>query len=63
MVKCNNFLILIHLADNGNISEFKGTSSEIIVNNALEFIEKNVNDNKPSFAVIWDGSPHTLCCD
>ena len=30
----------------------------IIVNNALEFIEKNINDNKPSFAVIWDGSPH-----
>ena len=46
------------LADNGNISEFEGTSSEIIVNNALEFIEKNINDNKPSFAVIWDGSPH-----
>ena len=46
------------LGDNGNIVEFEGTSSEVIVNNALEFIEKNINEDKPSFAVIWDGSPH-----
>ena len=30
------------MSDNGNIVDFKGSSSEVIVNEALKFIEKNV---------------------
>jgi len=46
------------MSDNGNIVDFKGSSSEVIVNEALKFIEKNVKEIKPFFTVIWDGSPH-----
>tara|TARA_X000000950_G_scaffold37045_1_gene39559 strand:- start:3654 stop:4976 length:1323 start_codon:yes stop_codon:yes gene_type:complete len=46
------------LSDNGIFKEFKGSSSMIIVNEALKFIKKSVNENKPFFTVIWDGSPH-----
>jgi Fe2+ transport system protein FeoA len=31
---------------------------EVIVNEALKFIDKNVIEKKPFFTVIWDGSPH-----
>jgi arylsulfatase A-like enzyme len=43
----------------GKFEEFKGDSSEIIVNQALKFVEKSKNENKPSFTVIWYGSPHS----
>ena len=44
---------------NGEFQEFKGSSSEIIVDEALKFIKENNDKNIPSFTVIWDGSPHT----
>ena len=46
------------MSDNGKFTDFYGSSSEIIVVEALKFIEKNVKENKPFFSVIWDGSPH-----
>lgn len=46
------------MSDNGEFRQFEGTTSEIIVKQALSFIEKSKKENKPFFAVIWDGSPH-----
>lgn len=46
------------MSDQGEFKAFEGTSSEVIVNQALQFIRKNVEADKPFFAVIWDGSPH-----
>src|SRR5690606_17783574 len=46
------------MSDNGRFKEFEGTSSDIIVDLALNFIGKSIEKNKPFFAVIWDGSPH-----
>ncbi len=46
------------LSHNGTFMDFFGSSSEIIVNEALKFIKKNVKEGKPFFTVIWDGSPH-----
>ena len=43
----------------GEFEEFKGDSSEIAVNEALKFIEAQANNNKPSFTVIWYGTPHS----
>ena len=42
----------------GKFEEFKGDSSEVIVDEALKFITKQKEANKPSFTVIWYGSPH-----
>lgn len=42
----------------GDFYEFIGTSSEIIVDLALQFIRRTVEMDKPFFTVIWDGSPH-----
>lgn len=46
------------MSHNGEFDEYQGTSSEIIVDHAITFIENNNNNHKPFFAVIWDGSPH-----
>ncbi|MBL9213780.1 MAG: sulfatase-like hydrolase/transferase, partial [Opitutaceae bacterium] len=42
----------------GRFEEFKGDSSEIIVDEALKFIAKSRGTGKPTFSVIWYGSPH-----
>lgn len=42
----------------GIFEEFKGDSSEIIVAEALKFLEKNRGGGKPIFTVVWYGSPH-----
>jgi arylsulfatase A-like enzyme len=47
------------MSRNGDFEEFKGTSSDIIVAEALKFIEFSIAEQKPFFAVIWDGSPHS----
>ena len=39
--------------------EFEGDSSEIVVDEALQFIGKQVAADKPSFSVIWYGTPHS----
>ena len=46
------------MSRNGKFEEFEGTSSEIIVGEALNFIEHAVEKEQPFFTVIWDGSPH-----
>lgn len=43
----------------GSFEEFKGDSSEIIVAEALQFIGRGRDAGKPTFTVIWYGSPHT----
>lgn len=43
---------------NGVPEGFKGTSSEVIVDEALKFIKEAKAEGKPFFAVIWDGTPH-----
>ena len=42
----------------GKFEEFSGDSSEIIVAEALKFIRKQSNAGKPTFSVIWYGTPH-----
>ena len=41
---------------NGRFEAFKGDSSEVIVAEALKYMEKQ--EDAPFFAVIWYGSPH-----
>lgn len=47
------------LSRRGKFEEFKGDSSEVIVAEALKFLEKNRAGPKPTFSVIWFGSPHS----
>jgi arylsulfatase A-like enzyme len=46
------------MSENGSFIDLKGNSSDIIVNEALKFIEEKSKENLPFFTVIWDGSPH-----
>lgn len=43
----------------GTFEEFKGDSSEIIVAEALAFIGQQAAARRPSFSVIWYGTPHS----
>ncbi len=43
----------------GEFEEFKGDSSEIIVDQALDFIDRQRRSRVPSFTVIWYGTPHS----
>jgi arylsulfatase A-like enzyme len=43
----------------GKWEEFVGDSSEVAVGEALKFIERQAKAGKPSFTVIWYGSPHS----
>lgn len=43
----------------GEIQQYYGDSSELIVKLALQFIEDNAKQNQPSLTVIWYGSPHS----
>lgn len=47
------------MSRNGEFVEMKGESSHIIVNEALEFIEKEKDNEKSLFIVIWYSSPHS----
>lgn len=46
------------MSHNGAFVEFKGDSSEIIVDEALKFIGRQAKSSKPFLAVIWYGTPH-----
>ena len=46
------------MSENGSFVNLKGNSSDIIVREALKFIEEKSKQNQPFFTVIWDGSPH-----
>ena len=55
----NFFELNPSLSRNGADPElFKGESSEILVQEAIKFIEKAKAAGKPFFVVIWYGSPH-----
>jgi arylsulfatase A-like enzyme len=47
------------LSRNGEFEEFKGDSSEIVIDEALKFIRSQAGSEKPFFAVVWYGSPHS----
>ncbi len=47
------------LSRQGTFEEFKGDSSEIVVDLALRFIAEQVSRNQPTFTVIWYGTPHS----
>ena len=46
------------LSRKGRWEEFKGDSSEIIVDEALKHLERAHGSGRPTFTVIWYGSPH-----
>lgn len=55
----NFFELNPHLSRNGAPPvEFKGESSEIVVKEALRFIDQAKRAGRPFFVVIWFGSPH-----
>ena len=43
----------------GNFEQFRGDSSEVIVEEALTFIRGRANAGEPFLAVVWYGSPHS----
>ena len=47
------------LSRNGVFEEFQGDSSEVIVAEAIKFIERHYAEGKPMFILVWYGSPHT----
>jgi arylsulfatase A-like enzyme len=55
----NFFELNPSLSRNGGSPEvIKGESSEIVVNEAIRFIDKAKRQGKPFLAVVWFGSPH-----
>ena len=46
------------LSRKGKFEAFKGDSSEIIVAEALKHLERSLGTGKPTFTVVWYGSPH-----
>ena len=46
------------MSENGSFIDLKGDSSDIIVREALKFIEEKSKESQPFFTVIWDGSSH-----
>jgi len=55
----NFFELNPSLSRNGGPPEvIQGESSEVLVDEAIRFIESTKQSNKPFFTVIWFGSPH-----
>lgn len=55
----NFFEMNPHLSRNGDPErQFEGESSEILIAEAIRFIQKAKENNQPFFVVIWYGSPH-----
>ena len=55
----NFFEMNPYLSRNGGEPElYEGESSEIVVSEAIKFIKKATEMDKPFFVVIWYGSPH-----
>ncbi|MCX6897952.1 MAG: sulfatase-like hydrolase/transferase [Verrucomicrobia bacterium] len=47
------------MSRNGNAVKTAGEGSEVIVDAALEFIQKAAKEKRPFLAVVWFGSPHS----
>jgi arylsulfatase A-like enzyme len=59
-VSATNFIDMDpYLGRNGVPEKFEGDSSEIIVAEALKYLEVQHKANKPFFTVIWYGTPHS----
>jgi len=59
-VSVSNFYDLNPLMSrSGKFEEFQGDSSEIVVAEAVKFLHKHRASDKPMFAVIWYGTPHS----
>ena len=43
----------------GEFEQFDGDSSEVVVDEAVAFLEKHLGSGRPMFAVIWYGTPHS----
>ncbi|MGI9235439.1 MAG: sulfatase-like hydrolase/transferase [Woeseiaceae bacterium] len=46
------------LSRNGTREVFQGDGSEVVVDEALQFISRQVENGKPVFVVIWYSTPH-----
>lgn len=46
------------MSHQGEFVDFKGDSSDVVVAEALKFIDKHHADSEPMFTVIWYGTPH-----
>ena len=46
------------MSRNGKFEEFKGDSSEIIIEETLQFITEQNEKETPFFCVVWYGTPH-----
>ncbi len=47
------------MSRNGKIEAFEGDSSEIAVDEAIEFFKQHRDSGRPLLAVIWYGTPHS----
>lgn len=47
-----------YLSRNGTVEHFRGTGSVILMDEALAFLGKHKDGDRPLFAVIWFPSPH-----
>lgn len=47
------------MSRNGEFTDFKGDSSVVSMNLALKFIGRQRSADKPSFTVVWYGTPHS----
>lgn len=47
------------LSRQGKFEEFTGDSSEIVVAEALKFIQSQLSQHRQTFTVIWFGTPHS----
>ncbi len=55
----NFFELNPYLSRNGGApARFEGESSQILIDEAIQFIAQAKQDDQPFFAVIWFGSPH-----
>ena len=55
----NFFEIDPHLSRNGGPpKQFRGESSEILIDETISFIRKTKQSQRPFFVVVWFGSPH-----
>ncbi|MEI8044601.1 MAG: sulfatase-like hydrolase/transferase, partial [Verrucomicrobiota bacterium] len=46
------------LGRNGVPEKFRGDGSDVVTDEALKFIRRQVKDGKPFLSVVWFGSPH-----
>ena len=58
LTSSNEFELNPYLSRNGVVEKIEGEGSMVIVKEALKYIKKNKNSDKPFFIVLWFSSPH-----